>query len=66
MCRGHDEVFFAPHDVEALAGRLCALQLDEATCHRLGRANRTTAVDRYSVEQMVRAYEAMYEELAGI
>lgn len=52
-----------PGDVSALANAIERLLLDPALARRLGGAARKAIEDRYSVERMVRATEALYLDL---
>ena len=50
-----------PGDLGAYAGALAALARSAELRARLGAANRQRCVDQYSLESMVRGYEALYE-----
>jgi glycosyltransferase involved in cell wall biosynthesis len=52
-----------PGDSPALAGAIARLLEDPALARRLGHAARKAIADRYSVEKMVRATEALYLDL---
>lgn len=48
-------------DVEALAAGMQTLVADEALCRRLAAAGRAHAVNTFDIEQMLSAYQALYE-----
>ena len=52
-----------PGDSPALAEAIARLLGDQALACRLGNAARKAIADRYSVEKMVRATEALYLDL---
>lgn len=52
-----------PRDVDALRHRLLDVLQDPLRGERLGQAARARVVERFSSEQMARAYLALYEEL---
>jgi sugar transferase (PEP-CTERM/EpsH1 system associated) len=54
---------FAPGDVGALAGALAAYASDAALRTRHGEAARRSAVERFSIDRMVRSYQSLYDEL---
>ena len=50
-------------DPEALAGGMLALAVDDELRGRLARSGQSAARERYGLERMVRAVEALYDEL---
>jgi glycosyltransferase involved in cell wall biosynthesis len=50
-------------DPEALAGAMLALAVDYELRHRLARSGQAAARERYGLEGLVRAVEALYDEL---
>lgn len=53
----------APDDLSGAVARLSALLADEGLRRRMGEAGRRRAAENFSVERMVRGYEALYREL---
>ena len=53
----------APRDAAALGRAVCLLLENADLRHRLGRAGRQRAADRFSLERMVRETERLYEDL---
>jgi glycosyltransferase involved in cell wall biosynthesis len=52
-----------PDDPEALASALRVLVTDEARRTRLGTAGRARAIEHFSVDEMARSYEALYDHV---
>ncbi len=55
-----------PHDPEALAAAIIRLLTDHPLADTLGRAGHDLVHDRFCIELMVRAVEAIYDEGAGV
>ena len=60
---GENGCLAAPGDVDALAGKLTSLLLDEALRARLGAAARASIGPEFDIDGMVRAQEELYEKL---
>jgi glycosyltransferase involved in cell wall biosynthesis len=60
---GVDGLLVPVGDTAAIASALTRLASDAALRRRLGDAGRRTAVARFSVQRMVRDYEAIYDEV---
>jgi glycosyltransferase involved in cell wall biosynthesis len=58
-------ILVPPGDVDALAAAVERLIVDGQLRNKLGRAALVTAEERFAVDQMVRAYEALYDQLVG-
>ncbi len=56
-------LFYSPGDVDALAEAALDLLDDEPRRRALAEAARSRALERYSPERMIRAYEALYQDL---
>ena len=54
-----------PDDPRALADAIRPLMEDSGVAERMGRAGRKRALEMFSVEHMVDAYESLYAELSG-
>jgi len=50
-------------DIQALAGRLIQLAQDQQLARRIGQAARRTAIERFTTEQVIPQYEALYRAL---
>lgn len=55
----------APTDPAALADAIVAIAADEATRQRMAQAAREQAVQRFSLEVMVRRYDTLYAEVSA-
>ena len=55
-----------PHDADALAIAITRLLLDHPFADMIGRAGHDTVHDRFSIEVMIDAIEAIYEEGAVV
>jgi glycosyltransferase involved in cell wall biosynthesis len=62
---GIDALGYEMGDAQALAGRLDELVGDPALRARLGRAARSSAVERFSAERLGGAFASIYRRLAG-
>ncbi|NQU12260.1 glycosyltransferase [bacterium] len=64
---GHDQqgLLVPPRDEPALATALARLLDEPATAGRLGQAARARVTEQYSVQQMTRAYEELWRQLAS-
>ncbi len=63
VVEGETGLLVPPEDPEALAGALGSLLGDPARRQRMGEAGRTRATRDFSLDQMVRSYESLYDEL---
>jgi glycosyltransferase involved in cell wall biosynthesis len=62
---GRTGLLVPPHDPEALAAAIIRLLTDHPLADTLGRAGHDLVHDRFCIELMVRAVEAIYDEGAG-
>ncbi|GHV32610.1 hypothetical protein FACS18949_04060 [Clostridia bacterium] len=60
---GVNGLLFEPRDAEALAAHLKTLYFDEGLRKRYGGALREKSLDKFSVQRMVGAYDAMYDSI---
>jgi glycosyltransferase involved in cell wall biosynthesis len=64
---GDTGILVPPEDVDALVAGLRTLLDDSALRKRMGERGRKRALEQFSLDRMVRAYEALYDELlAGV
>jgi glycosyltransferase involved in cell wall biosynthesis len=59
---GRTGLLVPPHDPEALAAAIIRLLTDHPLADTLGRAGHDLVHDRFCIELMVRAIEAIYDE----
>jgi glycosyltransferase involved in cell wall biosynthesis len=62
---GKNGFIIPPHNVELMADKIVLLLSDRALCKQLGAAGKKTAQQEFSVVEMVKKIEALYEELLG-
>jgi glycosyltransferase involved in cell wall biosynthesis len=60
---GHTGYLVPPLDGTALAERILGLLADPARCRQMGEAGRRRVLETFNAERMVRATEAVYDEL---
>lgn len=60
---GRDGFLVPPRDPKKLAEKLCLLLTDPVLRRQMGRSARTTIIEGFSIDQMIRNYTSLYEEI---
>jgi len=63
VAAGRTGLIVPPADAEAMAHSLLRLAADPAQAAAMGRAGRTVVIERFSLQAMVDAYQAVYERV---